>query len=146
MLQHYRALCEDKSIPTSAGFHLSLRRASPKFYLHPFVSAATARSYAKAAAGEEFVFFSDEASCRCASHSFFSSRCGCRRGFYLCVFVRGRFVVGDMCAPEMNQQLFGVMFHVRWVTQSPFGNGDGTAATKSGDAVAESLFGARKSN
>eukprot|EP00752_Nemacystus_decipiens_P002170 g2066.t1 len=49
--EHYRALCEEEDLPTSGGFHLSLRRGSPRFYLHPHVSAATARSYAKAAAG-----------------------------------------------------------------------------------------------
>lgn len=49
--QHYQTLSEEENLPTSPGFHLSLRRSSPSFYLHPYVSAATARSYAKAAAG-----------------------------------------------------------------------------------------------
>eukprot|EP00903_Cladosiphon_okamuranus_P021241 g19514.t1 len=51
--EHYRALAEDEGIPTSDSFHLSVRRNSPKFYLHPQVSAATARSYAMAAAGAQ---------------------------------------------------------------------------------------------
>ncbi|CAB1108097.1 unnamed protein product [Ectocarpus sp. CCAP 1310/34] len=51
--EHYRSLlAEEEKEGSSAqpGFHLSLRRSSPKFYLLPLVSAATARSYAKAAA------------------------------------------------------------------------------------------------
>lgn len=49
--QHYRTLSKEENLPTTQGFHLSMRRSSPRFYLHPYVSAATARSYAKAAAG-----------------------------------------------------------------------------------------------
>ncbi|CAM9226310.1 unnamed protein product [Ectocarpus sp. 6 AP-2014] len=51
--EHYRALLaeeEKERLSAQPGFHLSLRRSLPKFYLHPLVSAATARSYAKAAA------------------------------------------------------------------------------------------------
>lgn len=48
--QHYGSLLAGGASP-ARGFHLALRRSSPKFYLHPLVSAATARSYAKAAAG-----------------------------------------------------------------------------------------------
>ncbi|CAM9115855.1 unnamed protein product, partial [Sphacelaria rigidula] len=52
-IEHYRALAaDDEPRVTRNGFHLALRRAaSPKFYLHHMVSAATARNYAKAAAG-----------------------------------------------------------------------------------------------
>ena len=55
--QHYRSISEEPKTDgekgtTPSGFHLSLRRSSPTFYLHPYASAATARSYAKAAAGE----------------------------------------------------------------------------------------------
>ncbi|CAM9141456.1 unnamed protein product [Ectocarpus sp. 12 AP-2014] len=51
--EHYRSLLaeeEKEGLSAQPGFHLSLRRSSPKLYLHPLVSAATARSYAKAAA------------------------------------------------------------------------------------------------
>ncbi|CAM9196988.1 unnamed protein product, partial [Scytosiphon promiscuus] len=48
--EHYRILAGGKGMSTPAGFHLSLRRSSPRFYLHPLVSVPTARSYAKAAA------------------------------------------------------------------------------------------------
>lgn len=53
--QHYRSLLaveKKEGLSAQPGFHLSLRRSSPKFYLHPLVSAATARSYSKAAAGK----------------------------------------------------------------------------------------------
>ncbi|CAN0288467.1 unnamed protein product [Ascophyllum nodosum] len=49
-VEHYRALAEG-GLTKSPGFHLSARRSSPSFYVHHLVSAATARSYAKAAAG-----------------------------------------------------------------------------------------------
>ncbi|CAM9188744.1 unnamed protein product, partial [Hapterophycus canaliculatus] len=48
--EHYRILAEEKGLSTPPGFHLSLRRSSPRFYIHPLVSVPTARSYAKAAA------------------------------------------------------------------------------------------------
>ena len=54
--QHYRALAEG-GLTKSPGFHLSARRSSPSFYVHHLVSAATARSYAKAAAGDALIGF-----------------------------------------------------------------------------------------
>lgn len=48
--QRYSSLASGSAIG-GPSFHLDLRRSYPKFYLHPLVSVAAARSYAKAAAG-----------------------------------------------------------------------------------------------